>query len=83
MARVSVRDQGVGIPQEDQARIWERFQRREEQSHLSSSRIGLGLGLYIAKAIVERHGGAVGVESQPGAGATSRFTPPLLAAPGE
>jgi PAS domain S-box-containing protein len=74
---VSVRDEGPGIPLVEQRRIWERFQRVESIGHRSGSGLGLGLGLYISKTIVEEHGGAVGVESAPGAGAIFWFTLPL------
>jgi len=73
-ARVSVRDEGPGLSITDQARIWERFYRISEQS----SGAGLGLGLYISRAIIERHQGQVGVSSAPGAGSTFWFTLPLV-----
>jgi PAS domain S-box-containing protein len=74
--RISVRDEGKGIPLEEQERIWGRFERveGEEQEH---SGAGLGLGLYISRAIVEGHGGHTGVESAPGAGATFWFALPV------
>lgn len=81
-ARITVRDQGPGLPQEERARIWEEFHRApgvEGQCDVScGARSGsLGLGLYISKAIIEAHGGQVGVESEPGKGSTFWFTVPL------
>lgn len=76
-ARVEVRDEGPGLPPEEQARIWERFYRVPGVEHRSGSGVGLGLGLHISKTMVERHGGQVGVESVPGDGATFWFTLPL------
>ncbi len=76
-ARVSVRDAGVGIPGEELDHIWERLYRVDGVRHQSGSQVGLGLGLYISRDIVERHGGHVGVESQPGEGSTFWFTLPL------
>ncbi|MBX5450304.1 PAS domain S-box protein [Thermogemmatispora sp.] len=82
-ARVSVRDQGPGLPPAEQQRIWERFYRVPGiQAHGSASP-GLGLGLHICKTIIERHEGVVGVSSQPGAGSTFWFTLPLLIEAGE
>jgi signal transduction histidine kinase len=75
-ARLWVRDGGPGIPLEDQPRIWERFYRVEGIPHQPGTRAGLGLGLYISRAIVEQHGGEVGVESGAG-GSTFWFTIPL------
>jgi signal transduction histidine kinase len=75
-ARLVVRDQGLGIAREDQARIFERFQRAVPASHFG----GLGLGLYIARAVVRAHGGSIAVESEPGQGAA--FTVDLPLAPG-
>ncbi len=78
-ARVAVRDEGPGVPPEEQGHIWERFYRSPGAERQAGSGVGLGLGLHISKTIVERHGGQVGVESVPGAGATFWFTLPLLA----
>ncbi len=75
--RVQVRDLGPGLLTDEQARIWERFHRAPGITLQSGSGVGLGLGLYIAKTIVERHGGTVGVESAPEAGSTFWFTLPL------
>jgi signal transduction histidine kinase len=61
---VRVRDSGMGIPTEEQPRIWERLYRGDK----SRSQRGLGLGLSLVKAIVEAHHGAVSVQSQPGEG---------------
>lgn len=82
-ARLVVRDQGLGIAREDQARIFERFQRAVPVAHFG----GLGLGLYIARAIVRAHGGSIALESQPGRGAAFIVDLPLVpgdeaAAPG-
>jgi PAS domain S-box-containing protein len=76
-ARVWVRDEGEGLPLEEQEQIWDRFYRSAGVSHRSGSSVGLGLGLAISRGIVERHQGRVGVESAPGAGATFWFTLPL------
>ncbi len=73
-----VRDHGPGLLADEQARIWERFHRAPGIVLQSGSGVGLGLGLYIAKTIVEGHGGVVGVESAPAAGgSTFWFTLPL------
>jgi signal transduction histidine kinase len=79
MARVEVADQGPGLSLEQQSGLFERFYRAEGIETLSGSGVGLGLGLYISRMIVARHGGQVGIESAPGAGATFWFTLPLLA----
>ena len=76
-ARVWVRDKGPGLTARDQGLVWERFHRVEGIEHRAGSRVGLGLGLYISRTIVERLGGQVGVESVPGEGATFWFTLPL------
>lgn len=62
---VRVRDNGMGIPADEQPRIWERLYRGDK----SRSQRGLGLGLSLVKAIVEAHHGEVSVQSRPGAGA--------------
>jgi signal transduction histidine kinase len=77
MARVSVRDEGPGLPAGTQAQVWERFRRIEGIAVQSGSGVGLGMGLHISKSIVEGHHGRVGVESAPGRGSTFWFTLPL------
>jgi signal transduction histidine kinase len=80
LARVAVHDEGVGIPLTEQERVWERFHQVEGTRASTGSQIGMGLGLYISKTIVERHQGQVGVESAPGQGSTFWFTLPLAPA---
>lgn len=70
---LSVRDQGIGIAEEDQHRIFERFERAVSPNHYS----GLGLGLYISKQIVELHKGSIHVESKIGNGSTFVVELPL------
>jgi signal transduction histidine kinase/PAS domain-containing protein len=77
MVRVWVRDEGPGLPEEEQKRIWERFHRAKGIEVQSDTGVGLGLGLYICRTIVEQHQGHIGVESTPGAGSTFWFTLPL------
>src|SRR5579884_4399020 len=74
-ARAAVQDKGPGIPDSEQHMIWERFGQGQRRPAGSGS--GLRLGLYITRAIIQQHGGQVGVESQPGEGATFWFTLPL------
>jgi signal transduction histidine kinase len=76
-ARYEVKDKGPGLSAEDQERIWQRYYRVNEIMHQSGSGPGLGLGLFICKTIVERHGGEIGVESEPGKGSTFWFKLPL------
>lgn len=75
--RVSVRDQGPGLPPDAQARLWEAFNQVEGIPQQSGSSVGLGLGLHISKTIIDLHSGAVGVESAPGQGSVFWFTLPL------
>ena len=69
-----VRDTGVGIPEEDQPRVFERFYRVDKAR--SRELGGTGLGLSIVKHIVTLHGGEVSVTSAPGRGSTFRFEIP-------
>jgi PAS domain S-box-containing protein len=80
VARVSVRDQGPGLTPEQQQRVWERFYQVAAPGHQGPEG-GLGLGLAIARAIVEQHHGQVGVESAPGRGSTFWFTLPIEVSP--
>jgi PAS domain S-box-containing protein len=75
-ARVAVHDRGPGLTDEQRARVWERFYQVQGMVQ-QGSEIGLGLGLYISRHIVELHSGKVGVESRAGEGATFWFTLPL------
>ena len=69
--RFAVRDHGPGIAPEDQHRLFARFQQLDGSDRRRKS--GTGLGLSISKALVEQHGGTIGVESEPGHGATFWF----------
>ncbi|HEY0899946.1 MAG TPA: PAS domain-containing sensor histidine kinase, partial [Sphingobacteriaceae bacterium] len=73
-ARVSVTDRGPGIPKDKLAHLFDRFFRVDEHGKTYS---GLGLGLYIAAEIIQRHEGEIGVESELGWGSTFWFTLPL------
>ncbi|GAC1320705.1 MAG: hypothetical protein NVSMB2_16820 [Chloroflexota bacterium] len=72
MVRISVVDRGPGIAPEQQVGLFERFYR----VRMESDAPGVGLGLAIAKGIVEAHSGTIGVESAPGAGTRVWFTLP-------
>ncbi len=72
----SVADSGEGIPAEELPLIFERFHRVDKSRHADSNQSGLGLA--IARAIVEAHGGKIWAESMPGLGATIRFQLPLI-----
>jgi len=66
--RLTVRDEGLGIPRPEQERIFEKFYRADPQ--LARGVGGSGLGLYICRELVQRMGGEIGVESEPGRGST-------------
>jgi signal transduction histidine kinase len=70
VARLSIRDRGVGIAAADLSRIFERGVANREHG-------GLGLGLYITRCIVERHGGSISATSQVGVGSTFSVELPL------
>ncbi|HKQ31341.1 MAG TPA: PAS domain-containing sensor histidine kinase [Burkholderiales bacterium] len=70
-AVLEVQDQGIGIAEDDQARIFERFERASSSVHG-----GFGIGLYILREVVHAHAGNVSVESAPGKGAIFRVRLP-------
>ncbi|MFZ1258513.1 MAG: HAMP domain-containing sensor histidine kinase [Candidatus Saccharimonas sp.] len=77
---VSVQDNGIGMPSNVVGNLFHKFYR----SHRSRETVaGTGIGLYICKAIVESHGGTIGVSSVEGAGSTFSFTVPIYASVAE
>jgi two-component system phosphate regulon sensor histidine kinase PhoR len=72
--RVSVTDLGIGLSQEQQFKIFERFYRVEDKKNMTS---GLGMGLYISSEIINTHNGKIGVDSEFGKGSTFYFDLPL------
>jgi PAS domain S-box-containing protein len=81
--RVTVKDEGPGLSEQQQQRIWERFYRVPEIEVKSGSGVGLGLGLPISCMLIERQGGEVGVQSKPGQGSAFWFTLPIAKVEGE
>jgi two-component system sensor kinase FixL len=71
--RMSVRDYGVGVPEEARERVFEQF--------FTTKAKGLGLGLAIVRSIIESHGGTIAAENADGGGARFQFTLPASAAP--
>ena len=71
--QVSIKDDGIGIPVGEQARIWDRLYRGDK----SRGERGLGLGLSLVKAVVEAHGGRVTVQSAEGSGSEFRVSLPV------
>lgn len=74
-AVVSVKDQGMGISQEELPKLFERYYRAKdsEKQHIA----GFGIGLYLSCEIVKRHNGNIWAESEPGKGSTFYFTLPV------
>jgi NtrC-family two-component system sensor histidine kinase KinB len=78
---ISVVDQGDGIPPEELSRLFQRFTRGRAGPKMDIG--GLGLGLYIARLIVEAHGGRMWVESAVGDGSTFSFALPTVTVSGQ
>jgi PAS domain S-box-containing protein len=73
-ATVYVRDQGIGLSESEQSRIFDRFYRVDDTLRRNTQ--GAGLGLYLAKTIITAHNGTLRVKSKPGRGSTFYFTIP-------
>lgn len=71
---IEIKDTGIGIPQEEQSKIFDEFYRATNAKKVEQD--GTGLGLSIAKHIIERHGGEIQVESRKGSGTTFKLTLP-------
>lgn len=72
---VDIKDEGVGIPFDQQDRIFDMYHRVETGN--TRTHYGVGMGLYIARKIVEAHGGTISVKSAPGCGSTFSFSLPV------
>lgn len=72
---IQVADTGLGIPPDDIPQLFKKFYRVNQREHISQE--GAGLGLYITRAIIERHNGRVSVESQPGSGSVFTISLPI------
>ncbi|MBI2758648.1 MAG: GAF domain-containing protein [Chloroflexi bacterium] len=79
--KVSVADDGIGIPNKDLPRIFERF--FQVESHLTRRHAGMGLGLSVAKVMIEMHGGRIWAESVEGKGSNFSFLLPINPAQAE
>ena len=73
--RFSVRDEGIGIPEHEQERVFEKFHRLDP--HMTRGVGGTGLGLYICRELVQRMGGRIWMEPRDGGGSTFVFTLPV------
>ena len=71
---IGIKDMGIGIPSEQQGKLFEPFQRLEPQNNKAT---GTGLGLVVCRRLVEAHRGRMWMESQPGEGSTFYFTLPM------
>src|SRR3954454_12808714 len=81
VAELRVRDTGMGIPLEEQGRLFQKFFRSSLATEHAIQ--GTGLGLHIVRSIAEAHHGEVRFQSAPGEGTTFRFTVPLIGSQGE
>jgi len=71
---ISVVDQGPGIPEEEQSRVFEKFYRIGKERFQIK---GTGMGLAVAREIVRAHGGEIGLKSTPGHGSEFHFSLPI------
>ena len=80
-ARISVVDHGIGIPEGERERVFERFYRASNVQSITDT--GIGLGLYICRRLIEAHGGRIWVEPTPAGGSTFTVSLPMEPAPVE
>jgi signal transduction histidine kinase len=73
--KISIKDDGVGIPKEDQVKLFSKFFRASNVVRMETE--GTGLGLFISKNIVEQHGGTISIKSEEGHGTEVVFTIPI------
>ena len=76
-ATIAVRDMGTGISEEAMPHIFEQFYRAPDAEVQNGARPGLGIGLYISRKIIERHGGRIDVQSIPGSGSVFSIVLPV------
>jgi signal transduction histidine kinase len=76
--RIAVRDQGIGMDQQEAKRVFQKFYRTRKAEE--SGEAGTGIGLSIVQQIVEQHGGRVELESRPGAGSCFTIVLPAVVA---
>jgi two-component system sensor histidine kinase KdpD len=76
LVRITVEDEGPGLPAAERARVFEKFQRGNDEGTI----VGAGLGLAICRAVVRAHGGDIGAGERPGGGARFQFTLPTTEA---
>ncbi len=76
---VSITDYGIGIPRHQQAQVFDLYFRAANAP--ANHYAGLGLGMYISKNIINRHGGTMELVSEEGQGSTFDFSLPMIAAP--
>ena len=81
LVEIAVTDRGIGIPEDEQQRVFERFYRADQARSRRTG--GTGLGLSIVKYAVQRHGGEVDLWSRPGRGSTFTVRLPAVAGPGD
>ena len=81
VVEIAVTDQGIGIPEGEQERVFERFYRADQARSRRTG--GTGLGLSIVKHAVQRHGGEVKLWSRPGRGSTFTIRLPLVDGPAD
>jgi signal transduction histidine kinase len=73
--KISIKDDGAGIPKEDQSKLFSKFFRASNVVRMETE--GTGLGLFISKNIIEKHGGTISIQSEEGHGTEAVFTIPI------